>query len=104
MNNLQNKLAKERITILFRQAEEAVKEGKFEQAKRYVSLARSIAMKVQLAMPAEFKRKFCKKCDIYWIPSKTVRFRTQKKGRRMTFTCLVCGAIQRYPYVREKKK
>jgi ribonuclease P protein subunit RPR2 len=104
MNNLQNKLAAERITILFRQAEEAAKKGDFDRAKRYVSLARTIAMKVQLAMPKEFKRRFCKKCQVYWIPSKTVRVRTHKTAKRIVFTCLSCGAIQRYPYVKEKKK
>ena len=104
MDKVQNKLAKERVAILFKHAEEATKNGELGKAKRYVGLARDIAMKTRLAMPREFKRKFCKKCHAYWLPSRTVRIRTRKEGKRLIFTCICCGAIQRHPYVKEKRK
>ena len=102
MKNTQ-KIAKERTEILFERAEQAAKEGNFGLSKRYVSLARKIGMKVQLSMPKHLKRKFCKKCHVFWIPSKTVRVRTHKTEKRVIFTCLKCNAIQRYPYHNLKK-
>jgi len=52
---------------------------------------------------SKYKRKFCKKCNTFFT-SKTLRVRIQKKDKRVTYTCLVCGNVQRYPYVREKLK
>lgn len=98
------KIAEERISILMDKAKEAAEKEDFALSKRYVNLARRIAMKVQLSMPRKFKRKFCKKCQVYWIPSKTVRVRSKRKNKRMIFTCLVCGAIQRFPFNKKEKK
>jgi ribonuclease P protein subunit RPR2 len=96
------KIAKERIIYLFKQAEKALKSGKRALAKRYVSLALKIGMKFQMSMPKELKRRYCKICRIYWVPSKTVRIRSKKKEKRVIFTCLECGTVRRYPYVKEK--
>lgn len=103
MKNKAN-IAKERVEILLGQAEEAVKNNDLKLAKRYVSLARKIAMKVQLSIPRQLKRKFCKKCNSYWVPAKTVRVRSQKNKKTVTFTCLICGEIQRFPYSKKKGK
>lgn len=97
-----NSIAKERLIYLFRQAEQALGNGEMSLAKRYVGLALKIGMKVQIPIPRELKRKFCKKCHIYWIPGKTLRVRTKKDDKTVIFTCLECGAIRRYPYVKEK--
>lgn len=96
------KIAKERIKKLFDLArEEALKEN-WKRSKRYVELARKIAMKFNISI-SRYKRKFCKKCNSYFT-SKTFRVRYQKKDKRVTYTCLVCGNIQRYPYIKEKLK
>ena len=96
------KIAKERVKILFDMAkDEAVKEN-WERSRRYVELARKIAMKTNISLK-NYKRKFCKKCNTYFT-SKTAKVRTQKKDMRITYTCLVCGNVQRYPYVKEKLK
>ena len=98
----ERKIARERIKKLFDMArEEALKEN-WERSRRYVRLARKIAMKFNISI-SKYKRKFCKKCNTYFT-SKTVRIRTQKKNMKVAYTCLVCGNIQRYPYVKEKLK
>ena len=96
-------IAKERILILFHQAEDSAKRGDQKLAQRYVQLAKAIGMKAQLPIPRMLKRRFCKKCYSFFIPGKTVRVRTQKKDKRVTYTCLVCGNVQRYPFVREAR-
>ena len=98
----ERKIAKERINKLFDLARvEALKEN-WERSRRYIQLARKIAMKFNISLK-NYKRKFCKKCNTYFT-SKTVRIRYQKKDKRVTYTCLVCGNVQRYPYVREAKE
>jgi ribonuclease P protein subunit RPR2 len=103
MKHAKENIAKERILILFEQAESAAKAGDQKLAQRYVRLAKAIGMKAQLPIPRMLKRRFCKKCYSFFISSKTVRVRVQKKDKRVTYTCLVCGNVQRYPFVREKK-
>ncbi len=98
----ERKIAKERIKKLFDMArEEAIKDN-LDRSRRYVQLARKIAMKFNLSL-RDYKRKFCKKCNVYFT-SKTSRVRYQKKDLRVTYTCLVCGNVQKYPYTREKLK
>jgi len=98
----EKKIAKERIKKLFDLSrEEALKEN-WGKSRKYVTLARRIAMKFNISL-RKYKRRFCKKCNIYFT-SKTVRIRYQKKDMRVTYTCLMCGNVQRYPYVKEKLK
>ena len=96
------KIAKERIKKLFDMAKEKAKQENWSLSKRYITLARKIAMKHQLSI-SKYKRNFCKNCNSYYN-SKTSRTRTKKKDMRVIKTCLVCGNIQRYPYVKEKLK
>ncbi|WP_423793255.1 ribonuclease P protein component 4 [Methanocaldococcus indicus] len=99
------KIAKERIDILMSLAEKEAKRGNWERAKRYVYLARKIAMKVRIKMPKKWKRRFCKKCLTFWIPGKNVRIRIKsKRYPHVVITCLECGKIYRIPYIREKKE
>lgn len=65
-------------------------------SKRYVTLARKIAMKYKLRLPIKLKRQFCKHCLSYWKPGKTVRIRLLK-GRKVYY-CLVCKHFTRIPY------
>jgi len=97
-------IAKDRIIYLFRQAEKAMENRENLLAKRYVRLALKIGMRLKVRIPRELKRKYCKKCGIFWVPGRTVRVRTKKKEKHIVFTCLECGAIRRYPFIKESFK
>lgn len=97
----ERRIARERIDELFRLAEvEALKDNR-ERANRYVDLARRIGMRYNVRLPSEHKRRMCKECHAYLLPPKTSRVRVG--GSRVVTTCLSCGAIMRFPYVREQK-
>ena len=72
------------------------------RSRRYIAMAREISKRHKVAMGRERKRLFCKECSMPLIPSVTSRVRTT--GGKVTTTCLSCGAVSRYPYVREKRK
>ncbi len=90
---LEKKIAKERIDILFKLMEE-MKDKDYDLARRYVELARRIAMKYRIKIPKVFKLKFCKKC-LY--PYKEGRFRVRIAKSRVIVTCLNCGYVKRIP-------
>jgi ribonuclease P protein subunit RPR2 len=73
-----------------------------ERSHRYVSLARKIAMRYNIRLPAELKRLYCKKCYKYLKPSINSRVRTNRVQRAVIVTCMECGHVMRYPYRREK--
>ena len=87
-------IAKERITILFKQAEEIASKNK-TLANRYINLARKIAMKAKVSLPSGLKRKFCKHCYHFLIPSINSRIRT-KKGKVIIY-CYDCKKFMRIP-------
>jgi len=93
----QVKIAKERIDILFREAELAEQ----KLANRYVFLARKLAMKYNIKLPSEYKRKYCHKCYAYLVPGENVKVRTNSKTQTVDYTC-DCGHINRFGYSKEK--
>jgi len=100
----QVEIAKERIKILFREAATAARSDKFKRADRYVFLARKIGMKYNVKISKVYKRKFCKHCYKYLAPGKNAVVRTNPKTKSVEIKCLECKGINRYPYVKEKKK
>ncbi|MEA3515082.1 MAG: ribonuclease P protein component 4 [Nanoarchaeota archaeon] len=86
-------IARERITKLFARAEEVYKEH-HELANRYVSLARKIQMKYRVRIPAELRKKFCKHCLHFLVPSKNCRVRLQKN--HIVYYCLDCKKFTRF--------
>lgn len=90
----QVKIAKERIRILFSEAEKEP-----EMAKRYMRMAKKIGMRFNVRL-GSLKRKFCKKCYSYFTPENSQK--RLKKGV-LVVKCLECGNIQRYPYKSKKK-
>ncbi len=88
-------IARERIKILFQQAKEKFPKNP-ELSNRYVKLARELAMKVKIRIPPELKRKFCKHCYKYLVPSKNLRVRTRNK--KIVYYCLECKKYTRIPY------
>ena len=72
----------------------------FEEAKkrplkadRYVTLARTLAMKVNLRIPKEFKRKYCKHCYTYFTSE---NYRVRTKNGFVVYTCFTCKKYSKY--------
>ena len=97
---LERRIARERIEILMQRASE-VFASDAALARRYVELARKIAMRYNVRFPRKWKRFFCKGCGSFLVPGVNMRVRCTKQ--RVVITCLECGRVKRIPYVREKK-
>ncbi len=97
---MERRIALERMTTLFRQAESEALQRRYGRARRYVELARRIGMRYNVHVPAPFKRSFCKKCLAFLLPSVSARIRVGHG--RVIVTCTACGAVQRHPYRREQ--
>jgi len=95
------KIAKQRIRILFEQAEKVFKKDP-KLADRYVAIARRIAMKARVRIPKELKRRFCKHCYAYLVPG--VNCRVRLVGQKVVYYCFKCKKYMRFPYIKEKKE
>lgn len=93
-------IALERINILFNEARDVFKKDS-KLADRYVYLARKIAMKYKARIPPELKRRFCKHCYSYLVPSANCRVRVQRG--RVIYYCMKCKKYMRFPYIKEQK-
>lgn len=87
------KEALEKIKVLFKEAKLQFSKNP-SLSNRYVKLARKIAMKYNIRMPREFKRKFCKHCYTYLVPSKNCRVRIHKS--RVIYYCNKCKKFMRF--------
>jgi ribonuclease P protein subunit RPR2 len=85
------KIAGERVDILFSHAVRADP----VLAKRYVFLAREIAMRQRMRLPRRYRRKFCRVCGSYFVPGDN--FRVRISNGNVIYTCLDCGAVRRFP-------
>lgn len=72
-----------------------------ELSKRYVSLARKIAMRHRLHLGP---KRFCKKCDSVFVPGKTLKVRTSKEKNAVLYICLSCNSASAFPFIKEKKE
>lgn len=90
--NKLKEIAAERVRTLFQQAEQVFGTDK-ALANRYVHLARKIAMKVQLQLPKELKRKYCKFCYAYLRPGVNSRSRIRKG--KVIISCFECKKFMR---------
>lgn len=97
---LVQRAALDKVRALFANAE-AVFKSNPAMADRYVRKARNTAQKARLPIPKELKKRFCRHCNSFWLPGKTVRVRLQQQ--KVVYYCLVCKRFKRHPYVREKK-
>lgn len=86
--NSLKKLAVEKIKILFNEAKLNP-----SKADRYVDIARKISMKVNLSMPKEFRRKYCKHCYSYFVPGK---FRVRTRNKMVIYYCLKCKKYMKF--------
>jgi len=93
----QQRIAKERIKILFDLAEKELRRN-IERSRRYIELARKIGLRYNVRLPRKLKRKFCKNCNTLLIPGLTSRVRMDSKRKLLIVKCLSCQKIYRYPY------
>ncbi len=100
----QKKIAMERIEILFNLADDSALSGDVKRASRYVEMARKTAMRYNLRISREYKRKFCKYCYRYLLPSVTSTVRINSEGHRVEVKCLECGRSMFYPFIKELKE
>jgi ribonuclease P protein subunit RPR2 len=86
-------MAKERINVLFKQAEiEFDNDPKL--SNRYVDLARRISMKTKVRIPSELKRRFCKHCYGYFRQGENCRVRVN--DGKVIYYCLNCKKYMRF--------
>lgn len=97
------KIAQERIEVLFTEADSAAREGNLSRANRYIFLARKLSMKFGVRLSREQSRKFCHKCYKYLQPGKNLSVKINPKTQSVEYLCKECGSVTRYPYIREKK-
>lgn len=88
------KIAKERIKFLFQEAKRVFKQDN-KLSDKYVKTARRIAMKYKIRLPSELKKRFCKHCYKYLVPSVNCRVRIHK--HRIIYYCLSCKHFMRHP-------
>ncbi len=86
--------AHEHVNNLFKQADDAFNEDS-SLSDRYVSMARSIAMKFKLKLKSEYKRKICKHCYKYLRPGVNCRVRNQTG--KIVYSCFSCKKFTRFP-------
>ena len=93
-------IARERVQILLDEAKVAASAGKRERAKRYVSLARRMAMRYNVSTPSAHRRWICAGCGAYLVPgvSGAVRLRPQ----RIVIRCTECGSVRRVARAKRK--
>lgn len=89
----QQRIARERIQILFSLAEKELKKHP-ERSRYYIELARKIGLRYNVRLPKELKRKFCKNCNSLLTPETSTR-RIIKK--HILIKCQKCNKIYRYP-------
>jgi len=66
-------------------------------AKRYVKLARAIAMTHRFSLG---NRAYCKKCLTPFVPGKTVKIKLDSKNKRVVYECLSCGEKKAFGYAK----
>ena len=78
----------EKVKILFHEAKLNP-----EKTNDCVRKARRIAMKVNLPIPKEFKRKYCKHCNNYF---KSENYRVRTRNKMIVYYCLNCKKYMKF--------
>ena len=91
MDSDTRQIAKQRMQILFQQAEEVFRTNP-QLASRYVEVARKIAMSAKIRLPTKCKRRICRNCNALLVPGNNCRVRVkQRREPHLVVTCLACG-------------
>jgi len=86
--------ALQEIEYLFNQSYKVFHKDK-KLANKYVQHARKIAMSLNIKLPSEIKRQFCKHCYSYLVPGNNLRVRINKN--KIVYYCLECKKFWRKP-------
>lgn len=86
-------IATERIAILMRLAAKMASSKDTELADRYAGLARTLGMRYNIRLPADFKRRLCPSCGSYLVPGRNLRVRL--RPGKAVWTCLKCKKTRR---------
>lgn len=78
----------ERIHILFKEAKQNP-----SKANKCVEIARRIAMKVNLPISKEYKRRYCKHCNNYF---KSGNYRVRTRNKMVVYYCLNCKKYMKF--------
>ncbi len=97
----EKRIAQERVEILFELAEKEALKRNWARAGRYVELARTMGMRYNVPPGSAIRRRFCRSCGVFLLPSVTARIRIG--DGKVTYTCLKCNRVNRFPYLREMK-
>ena len=92
------RIARERIGVLFSQAQEQFSSDP-KLSNRYVEIARRIAMRQRIRIERNLRRQFCRNCSSFLVPGTTSRVRIS--GGNVVVTCLACKKKRRYPVGRD---
>ncbi len=92
---IQKIIAQRRIIKLFSLAEQYALAGRYNLSNRYVNIARKISMRYLVSIPKEYKRKFCKNCYCYLLPSVNCRVRIHQG--KLVIYCFNCKKYMRIP-------
>ncbi|MFA5357446.1 MAG: hypothetical protein WC308_00805 [archaeon] len=91
------KLALERIYRLFELAEEEEKKCEGKRTKRYLKLAFEIGKKLNVPVPKELKKKFCKKCY-------SLKVKAREETPFLIAKCEECGFEKKFSLEERKTK
>jgi ribonuclease P protein subunit RPR2 len=97
---LERRITRERIEILLKQAMENIQDNP-DRSRRYVSLAKKLALKYRIKIPKQYKKRICKKCNSFLGADNSL---TRLKNKCVTVICLTCGNIIRIPYYGRKDR
>ena len=88
------KIAENRVKLMLQLAKEVFNNDQ-ELADKYVKIARRVAMKHKIKLPRSTKKKFCRHCHRYLVPSVNCRVRLHK--HRLIYYCFHCKHYMRHP-------
>lgn len=91
-------IGEERVDRLLTLADEAVRAGRPDRARRYVELSQRICAKTQMHFPRDFQ--VCRGCNVPLIPGLNCTVRLN--NHMVCVTCGLCGRIRRRPYLKEQ--
>lgn len=104
MDSTTKQIAKQRIQVLFQQAQTIYKTNP-KLAQHHIETARKIAMAARLSLPQMYTRQICKKCNSLLIPGESSRVRTKSNREpHVVITCLNCGKQTRIPLKVKKQE
>lgn len=103
MKSTVKQIARQRIQILFQQAKNVHKSNP-QLSRRYIALARKIAMAAKIRLPTAYRRQICRKCNTLLVPGENCRVRIkQKREPHVVVACLNCGRKTRF-MLRKRRK